>query len=423
MWNALFAKMVKTLVKTGTLTIFMPDDTILKSGDGSKPSVTVRLHDAKLPKRLIMNPELAMGEAYMDKSLTIDEDDLRGFLTLAIRNNEQGSQIWWQKLAAKMRLWKRYFDQRNPLAASRQNVEHHYDLSVELYDLFMEKDKQYTCAYFRSDDDTLEQAQANKKEHIAKKLCLKPGMRVLDIGSGWGGLSITLARDYGVHVVGVTLSEVQRQTAVKRAQAAGVSDRVEFRLCDYRDVDEEFDRIVAVGMMEHVGQPQYPVFFNQVNKNLTEDGVALIHFIGRSSPPDTLSPWFQKYIFPGGYAPAMSEVLTAVEKQKLVSCDIEVWRGHYERTLREWQNRFESNVAEIESMYDERFVRMWRYYLIASELSFSEMHQVLFQLQLSKHQLSVPSTRDYLYENAEEQFELRSIAEGTHQNYPRSVSQ
>ena len=422
MWNALFAKMVRALVKTGTLTIFLPDNKTLELGDGAEPKIKVHLHDRDLPRKLIFNPELAMGEAYMDGTLTIENDDLRGFLTLAIRNNERGSQIWWQKLAFKLRHLKRGLDQHNPLNAARENVEHHYDLSVDLYDLFMEEDKQYTCAYFRSEDDTLEEAQAHKKAHIARKLLLKPGMKVLDIGCGWGGLSITLARDYGVQVVGVTLSEVQRQTAIKRAQAAGVADMVDFRLCDYRDITEEFDRVVAVGMMEHVGQPQYRAFFGQVRKNLNEDGVALIHFIGRSSPPDTLSPWFQKYIFPGGYAPAMSEVLKAVEKEHLVNCDLEVWRGHYERTLQIWQDRFEVNVDKISAMYDDRFVRMWRYYLIASELSFSEMHQVLYQLQISKHQLAVPTTRDYLYETQEDRLELSSVSGQATRNYVRSVS-
>ena len=399
MWNSLFAKMVSTLVRTGSLTLHMPDGSIMTLGDTSEPKVTVHLPDRDLPRKLLINPELAMGEAYMDETLTIEGDDLHGLLTLAIRNNENGNQVWWQKLAAKARLLKRGLDQRNPLKVARENVEHHYDLSVEFYDLFMEEDKQYTCAYFRSGDETLEDAQAAKKAHIAKKMLLKPGMKVMDIGCGWGGLSITLAKDYGVSVVGVTLSEVQRQAAIKRAEAAGVGDKIDFRLCDYRDVTEEFDRITAVGMMEHVGQPQYRTFFRQIHKNLKDDGVALIHFIGRSSPPDTLSPWFQKYIFPGGYAPAMSEVIASVEKEQLVMADLEVWRGHYERTLQIWRSRFEDNLDKVRDMYDDRFIRMWRYYLIASELSFSEMHQVLFQLQLSKQQLAVPNTREYLYKD------------------------
>lgn len=396
MWNTLFAKMVKTLVRTGSLTLHLPNTTLVL-GDNTDPKVVVRIHDPDLPRKLLLNPELAMGEAYMDETLTIEGDDLRGFLTLAIRNNENGNQVWWQSAATKARMLKRGIDQRNPLKTARENVEHHYDLSVDLYDLFMEEDKQYTCAYFRKGDETLEDAQAAKKAHIARKMLLEPGMKVMDIGCGWGGLSITLAKDYGVDVVGVTLSEVQRQTAIKRAEAAGVADKIEFRLCDYRDVTEQFDRITAVGMMEHVGQPQYRAFFSQIHKNLTDDGVALIHFIGRSSPPDTLSPWFQKYIFPGGYAPAMSEVMSSVEQERLVLADLEVWRGHYEKTLQIWQDRFEANIDTVREMYDDRFIRMWRYYLVASELSFSEMHQVLFQLQLSKHQLAVPATREYLY--------------------------
>ncbi|MEP5762260.1 MAG: cyclopropane-fatty-acyl-phospholipid synthase family protein [Litoreibacter sp.] len=397
MWTALFAKMVNTLVKTGALKLHMADGTVIVAGDMAEPKVTVQIHDADLPRKFILNPELALGEAYMDCGFTIVDDDLHGLLTLLIRNNNQGNQVWWQRAAYTARHFKRGFDQHNPLCTSRQNVEHHYDLSEDFYDLFMEQDKQYTCAYFKHGDETLEQAQSNKKSHIASKLLLKPGMRVLDIGSGWGGLAITMAQDYGVNVVGLTLSELQRQSAIKRAEAAGVADKVEFRLCDYRHLSEKFDRITAVGMMEHVGQPQFRTFFRQINANLRDDGVALIHFIGRSSPPDTLSPWFQKYIFPGGYAPAMSEVIRAVEQEKLVACDVEVWRGHYERTLQIWQQRFQDNHDTVLELHDERFIRMWRYYLVASELSFSEMTQVLFQLQLSKQQLAVPSTRDYLY--------------------------
>lgn len=397
MWAALFAKMVNTLVRIGGLTIHMPDGTVLIAGDASEPKVNVHFNSLDLPRKLILNPELALGEAYMDETLTIEGDDIRGLLTLLIRNQNNGNQVWWQRAAIRARHMKRNLDQRNRLKVSRTNVEHHYDLDVSFYDLFMEEDKQYTCAYFRKGDETLEEAQANKKAHIAQKLCLKLGMRVLDIGCGWGGLAISLARDFGVEVVGVTLSDVQLRSAIARAEAAGVSDKVEFRLCDYRDLNEQFDRITAVGMMEHVGQPQYRTFFRQIQSSLKDDGVALIHFIGRSSPPDTLSPWFQKYIFPGGYAPALSEVMRAIEKEELVTCDVEVWRGHYEQTLRHWHARFTNNIDQVRDMYDDRFIRMWRYYLTASELSFSEMSQVLFQVQLSKDQLAVPTSRDYLY--------------------------
>ncbi len=398
MWNTLFAAMLRRLVKTGDLTLVMPNSEILTLGNGQAPSVHVTLHGADLPRKLILNPELAMGEAYMDEALTIQDDDVRGFLTLIVRNFGQGHLPQTQKLMRALRIAKRRWDQFIPRGAAAKNAQHHYDISTPFYYLFLDEDRQYTCAYFKDPGFTLEQAQEAKKAHIAGKLMIKPGMRVLDIGSGWGGLAITLARDYGAHVTGVTLSEEQRKAATLRAQEAGVADKVDFRLQDYRDVTEQFDRIVSVGMLEHVGQPQYPTYFKQVEKNLAKDGIALIHFIGRVGPPGNLSPWFQKYIFPGGYTPALSEVASVIEKTSLEPADIEVWRTHYDRTLYEWLIRFEDRLDEVRAMgYDERFIRMWRYYLIASELSLSDMPHVLYHVQLHKHQGVVPITRDYLY--------------------------
>ncbi len=398
MWDRMLAGLVRRLLKTGDLTLRLPNGEVVHAGDGTEPSVTVALHDPTLPRKLILNPELAMGEAYMDERLTVENDDIRGFLTLIVRNFSAGNLPATQKIARAARIAKRKWDQWIPLKAAKANAEHHYDISTPFYYLFLDEDKQYTCSYFKDPSFTLEEAQAAKKAHIAGKLLLKPGMRVLDIGSGWGGLAITLAKDYGVQVVGVTLSNEQRKAATERAEAAGVADLVEFRLQDYRDVTEQFDRIVSVGMLEHVGEPQYPRYFKQIEQNLKEDGVALIHFIGRTGPPGNLSPWFQKYIFPGGYTPALSEVLRVVEKTTLEQADIEVWRTHYDRTLYEWLIRFEARLDEVREMgYDERFIRMWRYYLIASELSLSDMPHVLFHLQLHKHQGTVPITRDYLY--------------------------
>ncbi|WP_298296359.1 class I SAM-dependent methyltransferase [uncultured Litoreibacter sp.] len=390
--------MLRHLLKTGNLTLRMPSGEVVHAGDGTAPSVTVTLHDAALPRKLLLNPELAMGEAYMDERLTIEGDDVRGFLTLIVSNFQQGNLPLSQKIARQLRIAKRVWDQWIPLKTAKQNAEHHYDISTPFYYLFLDEDKQYTCAYFKDPSFTLEQAQEAKKAHLAGKLLIKPGMRILDIGSGWGGLAITLAKDYGAQVVGVTLSDEQRKAAALRAEEAGVSHLVEFRLQDYRDVTEQFDRIVSVGMLEHVGQPQYPTYFKQIEKNLKEDGIAMIHFIGRTGPPGNLSPWFQKYIFPGGYTPSMSEVLKVTEKTSLEQADIEVWRTHYDRTLYEWLIRFEDRLDEVRAMgYDERFIRMWRYYLIASELSLSHMPHVLFHLQLHKHQTTVPITRDYLY--------------------------
>ncbi|MEP3346506.1 MAG: cyclopropane-fatty-acyl-phospholipid synthase family protein [Litoreibacter sp.] len=398
MWESLLGTLLKQLIKDGTLTVHLNSGTQFTVGNGTTPQVTVHLTDDTLPSKLIRNPELAMGEAYMNETLTIDNDDVRGLLTLVVRNFQGGNLPWHQTLARNLRIAKRKWDQWIPHSVAKKNAEHHYDISTPFYYLFLDDDKQYTCAYFKDSAYTLEQAQEAKKAHIAGKLLLKPGMKVLDIGSGWGGLAITLAKDYGVHVVGLTLSSEQRKAATLRAEEAGVADLVEFRLQDYRDNTEEFDRIVSVGMLEHVGQPQYPTYFHQVEKNLKEDGVALIHFIGRSGPPGNLSPWFQKYIFPGGYTPSLSEVASVVEKTSLEVADIEVWRTHYDRTLYEWLIRFEDNLEETRALgYDERFIRMWRYYLIASELSLSDMPHVLYHVQLHKHQTTVPITRDYLY--------------------------
>ncbi len=410
MWGNLLIKMLDRLVKRGALTLAMPNGEIFRFGDGTTPSINVRITDVDLPLKLLKNPELAMGEAYMDGTLIIKDDDVRGFLKLVIANHEDGNLPGWQKLIKSLRIAKRVWDQWIPQKQAKSNAEHHYDISTDFYYLFLDEDRQYTCAYFKEADDTLEQAQINKKRHIGDKLLIEPGMKVLDIGSGWGGLAITLAKDYGAHVVGVTLSEEQLKAARIRAEDAGVSDKVEFRLTDYRNVDEKFDRIVSVGMLEHVGQPQYATYFSKIDQNLADDGVALVHFIGRTSPPGNLSPWFQKYIFPGGYTPALSEVLQKVEKTGLQQTDVEVWRTHYDRTLNAWLQRFEARLPEVRAMgYDERFIRMWRYYLIASELSMSDMPHVLFHLQLAKHQDIVPVTRDYLYtESAEKIVDLRA---------------
>lgn len=398
MWNRIFEQMLDHLFKQGSLTVHLPNGREVSVGDGTKPRVIVRLRNHALLRKLLLNPELAMGEAYMDGSLTIDFDDLRGFLTLVVRNFSNGNLPRSQLIARKLRHAKRKWDQHNPLPRARRNSNHHYSIPTSFYEQFLDQDLQYTCAYFLDPTDTLEQAQDAKKQHIARKLLIDPGMRVLDIGSGWGGLALTLARDYGAHVTGVTLSREQLEFATRRAEDAGLADKITFRLQDYRNVTEKFDRIVSVGMLEHVGQPQYATYFNKIQENLTPDGIALVHFIGRTSEPGNLSPWFQKYIFPGGYAPSLSEVLCEIEKTQLEQADVEVWRSHYDRTVREWHKRFEDHLPEIRALgYDETFIRMWRYYLIAAELSLSDMPNVPFQIQLHKHQTVVPITRDYLY--------------------------
>ncbi|WP_116130799.1 cyclopropane-fatty-acyl-phospholipid synthase family protein [Tropicimonas sp. IMCC34043] len=396
MWTQAFDLMLRNLIGIGRLDLIDASGTLRSYGPGATPDVTVRITDPSLPRKLLLTPDLALGEAYMDGGITIDGDDLPGMMRLILANRGNGQTSWAIETNLLLRRMVRGIRQYNPLDRARVNVAHHYDLSGKLYDLFLDADRQYSCAYFRHPDDTLEQAQVQKKAHIAKKLLLQPGMRVFDIGCGWGGMAITLARDYGADVVGVTLSTEQHAVATRRVAEAGLSDRIDIRLTDYRNVTETFDRIVSVGMFEHVGVPHYREYFGKVRERLSPDGVALIHTIGRHDPPGSTSPWISKYIFPGGYVPALSEVMQAVEKEGLWADDIEVWRMHYAETLRHWRERFEANIAAAEALYDARFCRMWRYYLVASEMSFRHFNQVVFQIQLSRHQQAVPLTRDYM---------------------------
>ncbi len=396
-WNKLLAVVLRRGVRTGRLELTFADGSVQSFGPGGAPEVGVALHDPDLPRRFLLHPDLSMGEAYVDGRLTLRDDDIRSLITFALRNGKgrrlplplpQLTALW--KRAKSWSIW-------NHLGVARRNVAHHYDISPELYDLFLGETKQYTCAYFHRPDMTLEEAQAAKMAHIGAKLLLKPGMRVLDIGCGFGTLALTLARDHGVHVTGITLSEVQLQEARRRAWEAGLEGQVEFRLQDYRAVRESYDRVVSVGMMEHVGLPHLRTYFRKVADMMPEDGVALIHYIGRWSPPDTISPWFNKYIFPGAYCPSISEAMRVVEKTGMILADLEVWRGHYERTLQDWLKRFDRNIERVRQLQDDRFVRMWRYYLQSAELSFSEAHLVIHQLQLAKARGTIPMTRDYLY--------------------------
>jgi len=366
-------------------------------GNGTGEAVHVTLKDPSLARRIVLSPDMAVGEGYMDGDLVIADDDLHGFLGLVIRNIAQHGKPGFQRPFDRGRFALRYLAQFNPMSRARSNVAHHYDLSRELYDLFLDADRQYSCAYFAHPDMTLDQAQEAKKAHIAEKLLIEPDMHVLDIGCGWGGMALTLARDYGARVTGVTLSREQHALATERAEKAGLSDRVDFRMTDYRQLEGQFDRIVSVGMFEHVGVPQYAEYFRNVRERLTDTGIALIHTIGRSAPPGITSPWITRYIFPGGYVPAMSEVLPHIERHDMYATDIEIWRLHYARTLRNWYDRFMANIDKARDLYDDRFCRMWRYYLVASELTFRLNKQVVFQFQLSKVQDSVPLTRDYLY--------------------------
>ena len=397
MWDRILDRLLRSLIRDGNLTVQMPGGARQSYGNGSGPAVTVTLHDPALPGRLVRGPDMALGEAYMDQTLTVENDDLAGFLALLLRNAADGRAGWWRYPLERAQRLLRLAQQITPAPRARANVAHHYDLSGGLYDLFLDPDRQYSCGYFKTPDDTLEQAQAQKKAHIAAKLRLAPGMRVLDIGCGWGGLALSLARDHGARVLGITLSLEQHRIATARASEAGLGDQVEFRLTDYRAVTGKFDRIVSVGMFEHVGVPQYRTYFRQVRDLLAPDGVALIHTIGRTTPPGITSPWITRYIFPGGYCPALSEVMPAVQSSGLWTTDIEVWRLHYAETLRHWRKRFEANIDRAAALYDDRFCRMWRYYLTASEMTFRHYGQCVFQIQLAHRQDAVPLTRDYLY--------------------------
>ncbi len=398
MWIKALHRFMTYMVQQGRLSITYPDGNVqIYEGPKPGPEVAIALHDPALPRRIVLSPQMGISEGYVDSRLTIENDDLDGFLRLCVGNiaARGGLRTHWP--LEMLRYPGRRVRQFNPASRSRANVAHHYDLSGALYDLFLDEDRQYSCAYFPRPDMTLEEAQDAKKAHIARKLLLRPGMHVLDIGCGWGGMGLTLARDYDAKVVGVTLSEEQHKIAVQRAKDAGLEDRVDFRLMDYRDVQGQFDRIVSVGMFEHVGVPQYRKYFDKIHELLTPEGIALIHTIGRAEPPGTTSPWIQKYIFPGGYVPALSEMSRAVENADLMPTDVEIWRLHYADTLRHWYNRFMQNIDKARALYDERFCRMWRYYLLASEMTFRLGRQVVFQMQLAKAHGAVPLSRDYLY--------------------------
>lgn len=398
MWTTALDHMLGALLQQGSVTLHLPDGSRRHYGDGTGDPVTVRLHDRASVAHLARNPELAFGETYMNGTLTIDGDDLQGLMAIIVTNYNMHRPVWWMRWLGRTRTTLRRLRQNNIARSSRRNVAHHYDLSSALFDLFLDRDRQYSCGYFHTPDDTLERAQSRKKAHIAGKLLIEPGMRVLDIGCGWGGLALTLARDHGAQVVGVTLSQEQHKIATQRALREGLSDRVDFRLTDYRDVTETFDRIVSVGMFEHVGLPHFQPYFATIRDRLTPDGVALIHTIGRSAPPEATNPWMAKYIFPGGYIPSMSEVTAAIEAEGLWLDDIECLRLHYAYTLRHWYDRFNANADKVRQIYDDRFIRMWRFYIAACEQTFRHGRQAVFQFQISRRIDAVPLTRDYLYQ-------------------------
>jgi len=397
MWTRILDRMLRDLFTEGGFALTYPDGTTRHYGPATEVSSHMILTDPALPKRLVLNTDLALGEGYMEGTLRFADDDLDAFLMLALQNAAAKDGMWWRKWSMAWQNLRRRVDQHNPLHRARENVAHHYDLSTELYDLFLDADRQYSCAYFTEPEMSLEAAQEAKTHHIARKLCLSPGQHVFEIGCGWGGLALTLARDYGVEVTGVTLSTEQHRIACARAEAEGLSDKVRFELRDYRDVTGQFDRIVSVGMFEHVGVPHYGEFFGQIRDRLAPDGVALLHTIGRARPPGATSPWILKYIFPGGYCPSMSEMTAAMEWSGLYPTDLEVWRLHYAETLRHWFDRFVAQEDKARALYDDRFCRMWRYYLKACEHTFRYNRQCVFQLQMTRDVSAAPITRDYMY--------------------------
>ena len=391
--------MLRSFVQRGHLTVIDAagrHHVFAGAPDPQLPPVTMRLTDPGLYRALFLNPELHTGEAYMDGRMSFPGSSLRDFLTLFSMNRRALAGFPMLRLLARLSRATKRFQQANPLGRAQANVAHHYDIGNALYARFLDQGLFYSCAYFRDPEESLEAAQINKCRLIAAKLCLRPGMKVLDIGCGWGGLALYLARVADVEVLGVTLSREQHALAEARARAAGLDHRVRFELRDYRELDQRFDRIVSVGMFEHVGVAHYGEFFAQVNALLAEDGVMLLHFISKMSPPGNSGPWIRKYIFPGGYAPALSEVFPAIEAERLWVTDVEILRVHYAMTLNHWCRRFEANRDELRQIYDERFCRMWEFYLIACEMMFRSGSQHVAHLQVTKRRDAVPLTRGYI---------------------------
>ncbi|HEY5722548.1 MAG TPA: cyclopropane-fatty-acyl-phospholipid synthase family protein [Allosphingosinicella sp.] len=390
----------RTLIRSGPLTVIGPAG---KSRSYGEPvpevrPVSIRIHDRRTARAILRNPALGFGEGWMDGRLTVEDGgiralaDLIGFNIRWEKENPVRAALWRpRRIGAALSVW-------NWRRRSRRNVAHHYDLSDELFALFLDSERQYSCGYFAVPGASLDEAQSAKMAHIAAKLRLEPGQHVLDIGCGWGGLALHLARSFEVEVTGITLSERQLAAARKRAEEEGLSGRVRFALADWRDVRGRFDRIVSVGMFEHVGPPFYSRFLDRCRDLMTEDGVMLLHTIGRADGPGATDPWLAKYIFPGGYVPALSQIAPAIERSWLWLTDLEVWRLHYARTLEHWYDRVEQARDEIVALYDERFLRMWQFYLAGGIAAFRHDGHVVFQIQLARRRDSLPLSRDYMGE-------------------------
>ena len=401
---------LEKLIRAGSLRVTTADGSTFTLGDGSGAPVAIRFTTRAAQRNILIDPELKFGEAYMDGGVVVEQGSIADVLAIALGQDRDGRPPAWARPQWLVRYLYRRLTQFNPRPRARRNVAHHYDLDGQLYALFLDADRQYSCAYFEVPGQSLDDAQLAKKRHLAAKMLITPGRRVLDIGCGWGGLALYLAEHCGARVTGITLSEQQHARARVRAAEKGLSGQVEFRLQDYRDVPETFDRIVSVGMFEHVGVGFYDAFFRKCRALLDDNGVMLLHSIGRSEGPNVTNPWIAKYIFPGGYIPALSEVLPAVERAGLLVTDIEILRLHYAETLKSWRERFLAQREQVERLYDDRFVRMWEFYLAASEMAFREQAMMVFQMQLTKRQGVVPMTRDYIMR---EETRLRALEGGS----------
>lgn len=406
--------LLRRFVRRGTLRYTTARGSVFTVGDGTGKPVAVRFLTKSAEYGVLLDPELKLGEAYMDGTFVVEEGSIADVLEILALQTPDGAPPRWARIQWILRFIKRRIAQFNRPKRSQQNVAHHYDLDGRLYSLFLDADRQYSCAYFEHPEQSLDDAQLAKKRHIAAKLGLAPGygpnLRVLDIGSGWGGLALYLAEAGGAkHVTGVTLSREQLACATGRASEKGLKSKVDFRLQDYRDLDETFDRIVSVGMFEHVGVGYYDKFFEKAAELLDDKGVMLLHTIGRSEGPNVTNPWIAKYIFPGGYIPALSEVMPSIEKSGLLVTDIEILRLHYAETLKAWRDRFLAHREDAERLYDRRFVRMWEFYLAASEMAFRGQAMMVMQFQLTKRQDVIPMTRDYI---AREEARLRGVEGG-----------
>ena len=400
--------LLKTFIRRGSFKVTTSRGTVLTFGDGTGRPVSVRFATRRAEWGILLDPELKFGESYMNGTFVVEQGSIADVLAVMLGQNSEVP--YWARPQWLLRYLYRRLQQFNPRRRARHNVAHHYDLDARLYSLFLDADRQYSCGYFEAPGTTLDDAQLAKKRHLAAKLLLRADrdLRVLDIGCGWGGLGLYLAEVAGSDVTGITLSQEQYAIANERAAEKGLAERARFKLQDYRDVTGPFDRIVSVGMFEHVGVNHYETFFRKSAQLLADDGVMVLHSICRSEGPGITNPWIAKYIFPGGYIPALSEVLPYIEKAGLLVTDIEILRLHYAETLKAWRQRFLAHREEVERIYDRRFVRMWEFYLAASEMTFREQNMMNFQIQVTKKQGVTPMTRDYI---AREERRLRD-AEG-----------